>query len=47
MSMSFTEFKRLLGTDPRSRDSEFQRARASSPEFEKAAAGGMSEIVPG
>ena len=38
MSMNFSEFKRLLGADPRSRDPEFLRARASSPEFEQAAA---------
>ena len=39
MSMDFSEFKRLLGADPRNRDPEFLRARASSPEFEKEAAG--------
>ena len=38
MSMDFSEFKRLLGADPRNRDPEFLRARASSPEFEEAAA---------
>ena len=38
MSMNFSEFKRFLGADPRSRDPEFQRARHSSPEFEEAAA---------
>ena len=37
MSMNFSEFKRLLGADPRSRDPELQRARHSSPEFEQAA----------
>jgi len=36
--MDFSEFKRLLGAEPRSRDPEFQRARQSSPEFEAAAA---------
>jgi hypothetical protein len=36
--MDFSEFKRLLGADPRSRDPELLRARASSPEFEQAAA---------
>jgi hypothetical protein len=38
MSMNFSEFKHLLGADPRSRDPELQRARHSSPEFEEAAA---------
>jgi len=38
MSMNFSEFKRLLGAEPRSGDPEFQRARHSSPEFEQAAA---------
>lgn len=38
MSMNFSEFKRLLGADPRSREPGFQRARHSSPEFEAAAA---------
>lgn len=38
MSMNFSEFKRLLGAEPRSRDPEFLRARQSSPEFEAAAA---------
>jgi len=37
MSMNFSEFKLLLGADPRSRGAEFQRARHSSPEFEAAA----------
>jgi hypothetical protein len=38
MSMDFSEFKRLLGADPRNQDPEFLRARASSAEFEKEAA---------
>jgi hypothetical protein len=38
MSMDFSEFKRLLGAEPRSGDPDFQRARHSSPEFEQAAA---------
>jgi hypothetical protein len=38
MSMNFSEFKRLLGADPRSGDPEFRRARHSAPEFEQAAA---------
>ena len=38
MSMDFSEFKRLLGADPRNRDPEFLRARASSAEFEQEAA---------
>jgi hypothetical protein len=37
MSMNFSEFKRLLGAEPRSGDPELQRARHSSPEFEEAA----------
>jgi hypothetical protein len=36
--MDFSEFKRLLGADPRSRDPEFLSARHSSAEFEEAAA---------
>jgi len=36
--MNFSEFKRLLGAEPRSGDPEFQRARHSSPEFEELAA---------
>jgi hypothetical protein len=36
--MNFSEFKRLLGAEPRSGDPEFLRARHSSPEFEEAAA---------
>lgn len=35
--MDFTEFKRLLGAEPRCRDPEFLRARESSPEFRAAA----------
>jgi len=38
MSMNFSEFKRLLGAEPRNGDPEFQRARNSAPEFEEAAA---------
>ena len=38
MSMNFSEFKRLLGAEPRNGDPEFQRARHSAPEFEEAAA---------
>ena len=37
MSMNFSEFKRLLGAEPRNGDPEFQRARHSAPEFEEAA----------
>jgi hypothetical protein len=37
MSMNFSEFKFMLGADPRSREPEFQRARHSSPDFEAAA----------
>lgn len=37
MSMDFSEFKRLLGAEPRSNDPEFRRACHSSPEFEKEA----------
>jgi hypothetical protein len=36
--MDFSDFKRLLGADPRNRDPEFLRARSASPEFEEAAA---------
>ena len=36
--MDYSEFKRLLGADPRNQDPAFLRARASSPEFEQAAA---------
>jgi hypothetical protein len=35
--MNFTEFERMLGTEPRNGDPEFLQARHSSPEFEKAA----------
>jgi len=35
--MNFSEFKRLLGADPRSGDPDFRLARHSSPEFEQAA----------
>jgi len=38
MSMNFSEFKRLLGAEPRSGDPEFLRACQSSPEFEREAA---------
>ena len=38
MSMNFSEFKRLLGAEPRGRDSAFRLARDSSPEFAQAAA---------
>jgi hypothetical protein len=38
MSMNFSEFKRLVGADPRSSEPSFLRARHSSPEFETAAA---------
>jgi hypothetical protein len=37
MSMNFSEFKRLLGAEPRSDDPEFRRACQSSPEFEQEA----------
>lgn len=37
MSMTFSEFKFLLGADPRNREPEFQRARYSSAEFDVAA----------
>ena len=37
MSMNFSEFKKLLGADPRNRDPETLRARQSAPEFEAAA----------
>lgn len=36
--MDFSEFRQLLGADPRSRDPSFLRARESSPEFRSAAA---------
>ena len=38
MSMEFSEFRRLLGAEPRSRDPAFLQARESSPEFRAAAA---------
>lgn len=38
MSMSFPEFKELLGADPLSREPETLLARKSAPEFEQAAA---------
>jgi len=37
MSMNFSEFKRMLGAEPRSNDPEFRRACQSSPEFEREA----------
>lgn len=38
MSMDFSEFKRLLGADPRNRDPAFLEAREASPESHAAAA---------
>ena len=38
MSMDYSEYKRLLGADPRNQDPAFLRARESSPEFRDAAA---------
>lgn len=38
MSVNFSEFKKLIGADPWSRDPETLRARNSAPEFEAAAA---------
>jgi hypothetical protein len=38
MSMNFSDFRRLLGADPRSQDPAFLHARDSSPEFREAAA---------
>lgn len=38
MSMNFSEFKKLIGADPRNQDPETVRARHSAPEFEAAAA---------
>ena len=38
MSMNFSEFKKLIGADPRNRDPETLRARQTGPEFETAAA---------
>ena len=37
MSMNFSEFKKLMGADPRNRDSETLRARNLGPEFSAAA----------
>jgi hypothetical protein len=37
MSMEFSEFRRLLGAEPRSQDPSFLRARESSAEFRTAA----------
>ncbi len=37
MSMNFSEFKKLIGADPRNREPETLRARNSAPEFEAAA----------
>lgn len=37
MSMNFSEFKKILGSEPRCSDPEFLRARQSSPEFAEAA----------
>jgi hypothetical protein len=38
MSMSFSEFRKLIGADPLNRDPETVQARNSAPEFEAAAA---------
>jgi hypothetical protein len=38
MPMKFSEFKRLLNSDPASQDADYQAARHSDPEFEQAAA---------
>jgi len=38
MSMNFSEFKKLIGAEPLSKDPEILRARQSNPEFEQAAA---------
>lgn len=38
MSMNFSEFKRLMGADPRNQDPETLSARHSAPEFEELAA---------
>lgn len=38
MSMDFTEFRRLLGSEPRSKDPAVLSARKTAPEFEQAAA---------
>jgi len=37
MSMNFSEFKRILNSDPASQDPEYQSARRSDPEFVHAA----------
>lgn len=37
MSMDFSEYLRRLGAEPRSRDADMERARASGPEFREAA----------
>lgn len=37
MSMNFSEFKRILNSDPASQDPEYQAARHSDPEFVQAA----------
>ena len=36
MSMNFSEFKKLIGADPRNRDAAVMQARESGPEFENA-----------
>lgn len=36
--MNFSDFKKRLGAEPRSRDEELEAARRSGPEFERAAA---------
>ena len=38
MSMSFSEFKKLMGADPLNKEAETLLARASAPEFEQCAA---------
>ncbi len=38
MSMNYSEFRRILGADPQSQDSEFLAARESGPEFKQAVA---------
>jgi hypothetical protein len=37
MSMNFSEFRRILGAEPRNQESEFLEARSSDPEFTQAA----------
>ena len=37
MSMNFSEFKKMIGADPRNRDAAVVQARESNPEFEDAA----------